>query len=821
MSMAGVGLVMWATSLGCGLAIERLLRVRLGNALVLVLGLCVAFALVYPGYGLGFGDGPSIALLVAVAVAGVVFADGGIRSRLNPGWPGVAGLVTYLLFILPLIGAGHWTWAGYNLDNDTGFEMLLAQHMQSFGTHIVTQPPSTATTTTDNYLSVGYPLGTHALLATVSGTLGASVAVVYQGYLAGLAAIGAVALATVAARIVSRPVAALLGFIAMSANLTFQYAMQGELKEIGVVVTLCCAFALGREVLEAVPIRGGPEPEAGGDRRCWYRTAGGQWVSHAALRAAVLVAFPVAAMLATYNAAALPYVGAFVLFLGVEVALRTRRLPDRRWVAPLVAGAVLTALLAIPAEATIRRFYAVATAAQAVGSGPASSAQLGQLARALPLSQISGVWLSGDFRLAIAPEPAGVLTAIASAVVLLALLLALVGGVRRRQTGIVLLLGTIGLELVVVFPRISPYAQGKLLAIASPAVVLVAGLALFSLPGRLRRIGAVIGVVIAVAIVASDLLAYHNDHVAPTGRMQAMSQMADHFVGRGLVLWNESDEFAKYFGDRAQVDQPDEALTPVQYKLRYPVDFFGHAYDLDDLPLSWVEQFPNIVLRRSPAASRPPANYRLAYTNAYYVGWVRTSTPTVLRHLPVQLAQASAATLSCVDLRGLVRGAPTGSQLAVSLRPETAQFSTLQANDRSLGWGLEPGDPDTLVTTTPGHASGVVSVSGGRYTVWVLGSFPATLKVQVDGSTVGSVSGEQSADQWLPAATVQLAPGLHVLRVVRPAGRRHFAPGAGATGTLGDVAVQRDAPATLVTVPTSRWRTLCGRTVDWVELVRP
>src|SRR5271163_3713017 len=98
MSMAGVGLALWATSLGCGLAVERLLRVRLDNALVLVLGLCVSFALVYPGYALGFGDGPSIALLVAVAVAGVVFADGGIRSRLNAGWPGAAGLATYLLF---------------------------------------------------------------------------------------------------------------------------------------------------------------------------------------------------------------------------------------------------------------------------------------------------------------------------------------------------------------------------------------------------------------------------------------------------------------------------------------------------------------------------------------------------------------------------------------------------------------------------------------------------------------------------------------------------------------------------------------------------
>ncbi len=42
MAVIGALVGMWAICLGCGLALERLLRLRLDNALVIPLGLCVA-----------------------------------------------------------------------------------------------------------------------------------------------------------------------------------------------------------------------------------------------------------------------------------------------------------------------------------------------------------------------------------------------------------------------------------------------------------------------------------------------------------------------------------------------------------------------------------------------------------------------------------------------------------------------------------------------------------------------------------------------------------------------------------------------------------
>ena len=100
--------------------------------------------------------------------------------------------------------------------------------------------------------------------------------------------------------------------------------------------------------------------------------------------------------------------------------------------------------------------------------------------------------------------------------------------------------------------------------------------------------------------------------------------MGKRFEGKGLVLWNEFEEYAKLLANDARISVPFEAITPQQVQLRNPTYFYGHYFDLDEELLSFVEGYPMIVTRRSPAASRPPANYRLVYENDYYLGWQRT-----------------------------------------------------------------------------------------------------------------------------------------------------------------------------------------------------
>jgi hypothetical protein len=271
------------------------------------------------------------------------------------------------------------------------------------------------------------------------------------------------------------------------------------------------------------------------------------------------------------------------------------------------------------------------------------------------------------------------------------------------------------------------------------------------------------------------------------------------------VLWNEFEEYAKYFARAARISSPFEALTPQQVQLRSPTYFYGHYFDLDQETLPFVEGYPIIVTRRSPSASRPPANYRLVYQNAYYLGWRRMPKPQVLEHLPLQQLYS--------PMQPVVCGA---------LAPEESWFEPLSDSQRSGGWTPDPSQAGGVNTPTGGHAEGVLTVKRtGSYAVWVQGDFPRPVEVQVDGRSVGSVSGSNTPGQWLQAASLRLSPGKHRVRVVKAAGHRHFGPGEWAIGAIGAVALQSETPERLQTLPLTRWRTLCGTEADWVEVVRP
>jgi hypothetical protein len=799
MAVVGAPVVIWLVCLGCGLALERVLRVRLSNALLLPLGLCVALALIYPGYAAGAGDALAIVLLLGVGLAGLVLARDGLRARLNPGWAGAAGLAIYLLYMLPVIAYGHWTWSGYDFVNDSAFEMLLASHIKGYGLTLGNIPLTSEQQFLMSYLNSGYPLGTQSLLGTLSGLTDTDVAVLYQGFIASMAGLAAVALASATRGLLDARRAALAGAAALAANLTYQYALQGAVKEIGLLATLCAGIAVGREALEL------GRPYA----------------------AAVMLAVVAAAAMASYDAVAVPFLGALLLFLGLGFMFVRRLRPRLDWIRPLVVGLGLALLLSIPSLVSFKTFFDVASTGQ--GTTGVGAIQFGQLLRVLPLSQLSGVWLAGEYRLAIASQHAGLLTTLATLVVFLAIVPCVVWALMRRQVAVLVGIGMVGLVLLIVFPRVSPYAQGKLLAVCSPLVVLagVAGLlGMRNLPGAAGRRAGSIGLLaacgVSLAILASDVLAYSHDRVAPTPRMEAISETGDRFAGRGLVLWNEFEEYAKYFARAAKISVPFEALTPQQAQLRAPTEFYGHYFDLDEELLSFVEGYPIIVTRRSPSASRPPANYRLVYQNAYYLGWERMAAPRVLEHLPLQQQFSPSSTIQCSALGSIVAKAPHGSELVVATAPEVSWFAPIADPRRSAGWVADPNLPGVVETRTGGHAEGVLDVKHeGTYRVWVQGDFPRPVQVQIDGHTVGSVSGANTPGQWLGAATLRLRPGRYPARVVMIAGHRHLGPGEWWPGTLGAVELQSTTPERMSTLPLSRWRSLCGREADWVEVVRP
>jgi hypothetical protein len=74
--------------------------------------------------------------------------------------------------------------------------------------------------------------------------------------------------------------------------------------------------------------------------------------------------------------------------------------------------------------------------------------------------------------------------------------------------------------------------------------------------------------------------------------------------------------------------------------------------------------------------------------------------------------------------------------------------------------------------------------------------------------------------QWTPFGSLQLGPGSHT--VTLRYGGSELAPGTGAGPfALGPLALSLDQPEQLVSVAATNARSLCGRTLDWVEAVGP
>jgi hypothetical protein len=781
----------YALSLGVGLLADRLLRIELPNALLAPVGFCVAIVLVAPGYRWGVAGWLGAGLLAGAALLGFALTGRRLPARLNPGWAGLAGLAAYLLYVAPAALSGGWTWLGYNFLNDTAIQFVLVDQVQHHGAQIQPQAASSFLETLKSYFGSHYPLGSHELLSSLDLLVRMPVQATYQPFISAMAGVAGMSLAWVVRRAQAPGwAAALAGFAAVAANLSYQYALQGSIKEIAMLCTLAVSAAVARELLTT------------------RREVG----------TAVALGLCLAAGLAVYSAAGVPYVGA--LAAAVVIGLLVQRRPQRSLRGDAIAlGAGLVAL-GVAAIPTLTQIVTFGQVVQGTFSGNASVAsQLGQLAAPLKLAQAAGVWLNGDYRFAVGSGIKGDVTDAAIGLMVGLLAVGVVWLLVRRELGPLLYLAAAGLTAAVIAPRVSPYADAKLLAVLAPGVVLAAGAGAIAVGRRLPPLGLALGVVLAGAVLASNALAYHQVRLAVVARMDALHDAGVHARGLGLVLVNESEEFAKYFGRPAEVNVATEPLTPAQIVRRKEDEpFFGHQYDLDLQTLDYVERFPAIVQRRSPAASRPPADYRLAYQNHFYELWTKEPGVQVVDHLPLQSLDDATAPAPCAGVRALAARAAAGDRLVAAVGPQVATFATAAAPDRSPGWVLYP-TPGLLALKTPGFARGTLAAPAtGTYRVWLRGTFGRPISVYVDGRKVGEAHGPDTPNSWNWLATIRVGAGPHRVELRRARG--DLAPGDGAQTLVGPLALERAGSRSLRDVPPAAARTLCGQALDWVELVR-
>jgi len=786
--------LIYLTVLGAGILVDRVLHTELPAALLAPVGLVAVVVATSLAYQLRT---PVLVplLLVLTAVAGLVVA---FRDRSRVVWPPpavAAAAAVYLLYMAPVMLTGEGTWAGYNFVNDTASNFMLAGLLESSGVQAPTDTTGAANVL--RYLiDVGYPLGAFSAIAGWRPLTGAPLVAVYQPMIATFAALCAMSLTELARRSGLRAWAAgVAAALALGGALLYRYSLHGAVKEVLLVALVATAVALACEALE---------------RRL-------------AVRQVILIALACLAMVLVFSSAA----GAFAVALAAATLAAAVLRPDRptlRHVARLTAVAAAVGLIVlIPALGSVVEFTENIESVFSASDG-ASTGAFGQLVRPLPVTEAAGVWVSRDYRFPADGPLNGPLVAAA----LLAAGAGLVLCATRRLTAPLILLATSLVPALIISPLASPYIDAKFLVVLTPVLVFLGALAGLTGLQCDRPAARVAGGLVMAALVAgvglSDLYGYRDARAAPIDRMEAMEDVAAHIPDRGLYLLNEWEEYGKYFMDSARINPAAESDSQFPVRLRrdagLPRDsvkrgpFFGQWFDLDEQTLAYVQRFRGIVMRRSPAASRPPTSFRLAYRNRYYELWRRDAGVRVKRHLPLQSRDRATAVPDCARLRRLSAQASPGDRLVAATRPRVARLSPLLARHPD-SWPRAVDPKGTLTPNGPGAVRGVLTAQGDQR-IWLRASASRDLTVYVDGRRAGSARQINTPGQWIDVGRVRLG-GRHRVEVRR--GGVSWRPGDSYYGYLGPVALEAVGADRLLSLRPARATSLCGRQLDWVELV--
>ncbi|MEA2298769.1 MAG: hypothetical protein QOF77_1705 [Solirubrobacteraceae bacterium] len=786
-------------ALGLGLLTERAAGARLPGVLLLPVGVAGVFVasqvLTYFSWST-WAATPGVILL---GLGGLVAGRRrlGDRGRLDRAAL-AAAFVVFAVFAAPVVLSGEPTFAGYTVLGDTSIHFIGADYILHHGRHLGGLAPSSYEFSLERYYgNGGYPSGGPTAAGVLAPVVGEDIAWIFQPFLALLAAMTSLCIYAIVARGVR---AAWLRFFAAAlapqSALVLAYALQGSVKEVGTAWAIALLAAL---------VAVFAEQSGGGPRRV------------------VALALAAAAGLSLISLSIAPWLGLIMLAALLAAARRAGR-AGWRGVALQAGGfAALAAVLAFPTIAVLGSFLPTVTATVT------AQKEFGNLLGALDPIQMFGTYLSGDYR--VKPDTSSLLLAthLLLGVSFVAAALGVLWAIRRRSWALLyVVVSLIGWYYVT--RNGSPWAQAKALMIVSPAVMVAIALGPVALHEAGRRLEAgLLAVVVAVGVLASNALAYHDVSNAPWSRMVELERVGHRIAGQGPTLYTEFEEFGKHFLAAADPESPGEGWQRRAALAAQTTDgtaiHQGQSYDLDTFTPAYVDYYRTIVLRRGPAFSRPPSIYRRVWSGRYYEIWQRPAgaESRVIAHLPLGSRTGAAALPACPAVRGLAAEASrAGGRLAYATAP--APLVILPTRTAyPPGWAIDPSDPLSLIPTGPGKVQdSVVAQKAGVYDIWLEGSIARPFRVYVDGAYLGTVGDELAGrGQATRAGTVTWRPGRHVIAAVEGGGG--LAPGNGESGRrLGPIsAVPRDpAAGALNYLAAASWRTLCGRPADWIEAVR-
>jgi hypothetical protein len=802
--------VLLAVCLGCGLLADWAGGRRLAGPLLPAVGLAVVVVVATLTTERSETASWTTPAVVVLAVGGYATSWRRLVALRPDGWLVAAALATYAVCAAPVVLSGNATLLGYYVDTDPAFHLELTTWLLAHGRDLTGVPvysPSAVTNMLHEYISSSYPLGADVAAGAVRPLSGQDLAWIYQPYMATVMALTPLALSELLRDAVRRrPMRALSAFVIATGGLVYAFYLQASVKEIVVVLLLPTVVVLVVDLVRR-PL---------------------------ALRAVVPLAAVVAAGLAVYSVAIVPWIGVPLGVWFVMTAWRWVHEARRGWtwriaIWPAAALVVLGAAAPFLAGASV-----FITAAEGV-LGQEQHA-LGNLAAPLSRWQTFGIWPSGDFRYAPTTHTtvAHVLIGVAAAsAVLGALWMA-----RRRTFGPLLFLVSGVIADLYLYGQTSPYAASKVLTIVSAPILMAAMLGATALMDYRRRLigvtaGAVIAGVIAGGVLWTNFLAYHDSSVVPRGRLEELAAIGTRYAHDGPAFYDQWDTLPIYFMRQESVAIPSTWAGPAPLATTTaPPHSTGQPstpWDTNDLNLSYLQQFRLLVLGRSPTTSRPPADFQLISRGRYYDVWGRTATPKVIEHVPLTRSDGTDPTpaSACRAVTAAARVAKANHDRLAYVRRRALPTFVPTRGSHPAAWAPLPtngfGPTGILaVGQATGAVTGTVDVRrSGRYQVWLGGSHSRKVTVSVAGHAVGSVSHQiGTSGQYTQVGTVQLSAGVQPVRIARPPAT--LAPGdllgGDAIGPLVLVA-NPAAPAVRMVSPGTA-HSLCGRALQWVEVVR-
>lgn len=803
--------------LGLGLLVERLTGWALPGPLLLPAGFVALLAVAQLVTSRGDTAPFTLAVVCVLAVAGAALGRARLLALRPDPWLTVAALGVFAMFAAAVVASGKPSLAGYLALPDTGHQLALAELYAQRGPNWFELPVlSSIREGVTPYVLAGYPVAPQAALG-VTAPLGViDLAWLYQPFMTFTALMLFCALASMTrALFEQRWRSTIVAFVAAQPALVVSYAMQGSIKELAAVAVIMTTIAL---VYAAI-------------------------TEQRSARALIAAAIAAAALLGAIGASAAAYVAvpalAVLVHWGLRLA-RQRRIAELGWLG-VAAGTLV--LLALPVLVVLREQLFVVSGTLDAGEHAAGSLRdLGNLAAPLDLAQALGVWFAGDYRYR--TLQAGTAQDVALWIAGAFAVLGLVWAIRRRVWPALFLLASVALPSIGLLLRGNAYADGKVLAIASPAVVLFVILGAACLwRGRWRALSLVSTVAVTGAVLASGALVYHDASLAPHDRYEEMKSVAQRIPGKRVLL-NEYDEFAKYFLSGADALNEPEAdhlfrkgltdpdadksrrFDPDAYRDKRRRPSVKVPLDMDDLTLRYVQQMPYIMLRRSPTASRPPANFRRIWRGTYYELWRRGAGPRVLAHVPLgRSVLVPAAPVTREQARAIGRRAQRlGGRIAYVPRARMAMF-LVSHHPRPQRWGGFGDFPEGIVTDGPGRIQAPVRIPRtGSYHVWLEGSFARALTLRIDGREIGpQPAGLNNPGAYASLGTVRLRRGDRGVQLVQGGG--DLRPGNGGYRSslrhLGPMLFNpvENEPAGVREIGARDWRRLVGVRADWVEVV--